>query len=76
MTNEEIEEQYKELVDIIKDIEQILISQKTTFKIHNKRLNDLRKVFLAITELKNLQIKSIPAKIPLKYEDDLQGESE
>lgn len=76
MTNEEIEEQYKELVDIIKDIEQILISQKTTFKVHNKRLNDLRKVFLAITELKNLQIKSIPAKIPLKYEDDLQGESE
>lgn len=76
MTNEEIEEQYKELVDIIKDIEQILISQKTTFKVHNKRLNDLRKIFLAITELKNLQIKSIPAKIPLKYEDDLQGESE
>lgn len=56
MTTEEIEKKHEELVEILKAFEQLVITQQTTFKVHNDRLQALREIYVALSELKQFQL--------------------
>src|SRR5690554_4641034 len=59
MTQEQIEKRHEELVEMLKAFEQLVVTQQTTFKVHNDRLQALREIYVALTELKALQLEKL-----------------
>lgn len=59
MTKEQIEKKHEEYVELLKSFEQLVVSQQTTFKVHNDRLQALREIYLGLTELKTLQLEKL-----------------
>lgn len=57
MTSKEIETKFEEHVEILKLLENLIVTQETTFVMHNERLQHLRRLYVAITDLKELQLK-------------------
>ena len=56
MTQEEIDLKHQEHIEILKAMEQLVVSQPTTYKVHNDRLQALRILYTAVTELKDLKV--------------------
>lgn len=59
MTKEEIDKKHEELVEILKAFEQLFVAQQATFKVHNDRLQALREIYVALSELKTLQLEKL-----------------
>lgn len=55
MTNEQIQKRHEEYIEIIKMLEQLVVTQQTTYQIHNERLQALRQLYEAVSHLKDLQ---------------------
>lgn len=64
MTQEEIERKHEEHVEILKAFEQLVVSQQTTFKLHNDRLKALRELYVAVSELKDLKVSGLEQPAP------------
>lgn len=70
MTKEEIEKKHEEHVEILKALEQLVITQQTTFKVHNDRLTALRELYVALSELKDLKLAAEEASTPAESKSE------
>lgn len=62
MTKEEIEKEHEEYKNIVKSIEKILVSQNVTYQEHTERLKQLRKIYVGLTELRDIKVLQLESK--------------